>query len=185
MDTKEQIHSFPTIITDRELGNDLADFQLDVDYLHDYLADKGLSEQEIADLTLHFTAMNGVIDGSVEERRLRIREGRYETDDKKCYVFVNTIAVANLWLKKWDSHEQFCSAFGRQVAMILGHELEHYVADVERHFDELDGYASIQLKGKTDDESVYARYLAHPEEQRARQAEADFSPEAVSFNFDK
>jgi hypothetical protein len=181
----DRINSFPTIITDRALGSDLADFELDTDYLHDYLAAKGLNDTQIEDLTIYFSADNAVLSGDIAKENIHYRKGRYEMVGNTIRVFVDTIATANAWLDTYKDMQQFNRMFGKEVATVLGHELEHYVANVERKFAPLEAYPTIEMKNGEWTPAAYAGYLMHPEEQRARQEASNYSPQAVSFDFDK
>ena len=180
-DKQPQLDSFPAIVADIELRQCVEALDIDLVYLHDYLQAKGLDDQQINELTIQFSAEGSVTAHDSQTGDTKYYRGAYNSRDKICRIWLGSIAFASYHTTDHGHDEAvFGTIVSTQVAQTLGHELEHYVADVEQDFrsDKADPYMKIAA-GSWSAEG-YSLYLNQPEEIRARRAEAGYSVGAVS-----
>lgn len=165
---------FPTVVVDLELGDYFDNFDVDLAYLAGYLGLCGLTNEQICGLTINFSAAEEVY----STNPLRFNHGHYNSVQRKCTIFPGTIDLAYRLANRDYGHPEslITKLVAEEVAQASGHELEHYVSDSEQGYKILSNYTALPDDW---DEQSYQAYYSHPEEIRAREAEALFDPEAV------
>lgn len=144
------VESFPTISIDRHYGDKVTDFQVDAQGLAVYLRDRGLNEDEIGDLSIHY---------SPEEEKSSLPNsrtlGRYTSASKSIEVFLPEVFFGYKAPLYEGSPQALRIDSGvvteSKINSTLIHELEHYLDDVSGETAEEnaihDAAASKEIKG--------------------------------------
>jgi len=128
---------FPTISVDRSYGESTTHFDVDLEAITEYLRSRGLSDNEISDLSIHFSA---------EENRSKTHTGtnrtfgRYIFDKKHIDMYrPQTLFGYSVSVNEESGKTMYVNGdhfTNDEMSSTLVHEFEHYIDDISGELDD-------------------------------------------------
>jgi hypothetical protein len=128
---------FPTISVDRSYGESVTSFDVDVEEITDYLRNRGMDDEAISNLTIHFSPEKKKDPTFADLHRIF---GQYDTEKNHIEVYrPKTMFAYSAPFYEGASkrlHADGNTFTNKEVSSTLVHEFEHYLDDVSGELDD-------------------------------------------------
>lgn len=115
--------ALPTVIVDASLGKYVEAFDIDTPAIAEYLRGRGLEDEQISGLTMHFTSE---IEGDLVAKG-NVTMGEYSNYKYTARLLPPVAEPLEEWLEHPDDRDELHEMMGGLVPTNITHELEHYL----------------------------------------------------------